>query len=67
MCLKPRHLKHLVFEVLVEDLVVEVDGISLEFLLCGVGSFEKFEIDFSFFIWFFLSKIFCRIHHCEHF
>ena len=48
MCPKPRHLKHLEIEVLVEDLGVEVEGISLEFLLFGVGSLENFEIDFSF-------------------
>jgi len=30
MCQKPRHLRHLVFEVLVEDLGVEVEGTSLE-------------------------------------
>jgi len=43
ICPKPRHLKHLVFEVLVADLGVEVEGFSLETLGFKVVSFEKLE------------------------
>jgi len=39
MCPKPRHLKHFVFEVLVGDLGVELEG--LETLWLEVVSFEK--------------------------
>jgi len=38
---KPRHLKHFVFEILVGDLGVEVEG--LETLRLDVVSFEKLE------------------------
>jgi len=41
MCSKPRHLKQFVFEVLVGDLGVEVEG--LETLWLEVVSFEKLE------------------------
>jgi len=44
MCPKPRHLKHFVFEVLVDDLGVEVEG--LETLWLEVVSFEKLEGNF---------------------
>ena len=30
LCLKPKHLKHFVLEVLVGDLGVEVEGLCLE-------------------------------------
>ena len=43
MCLKPKHLKHFVLEVLVGDLGVEVEGMSLETLWWEVVSFEKLE------------------------
>ena len=38
---KPRHLKHFVFEILVGDLGVEVEG--LETLWLEMVSFEKLE------------------------
>jgi len=40
---KPKHLKHFVLEILVEDLGVKVDGVFLEILCCGVGSLEILE------------------------
>jgi len=43
MCPKPRHLKHFLFEVLVGDLGVEVEEVSLEILCYEVGSLEKLE------------------------
>jgi len=43
MCPKPRHLKHFLVEVLVGDLEVEVEGRSLETLVCEVVYFEKLE------------------------
>jgi len=43
MCPKPRHVKHFVLEVLVEDSGVQVEGVSLEVLSCGVDSLKKLE------------------------
>jgi len=38
---KPKHLQYFLFEVLVGDLVLEGEGLSLE--VCGVDSLEELE------------------------
>jgi len=43
MCQKSKHLKHFLFEVLVGDLRVEVEGFSLETIWWEVISFKKLE------------------------
>jgi len=43
ICPKPKHLKHFLFEVLVGDLGLEGEGLSLESCFCEVDSLEKVE------------------------
>jgi len=64
MCPKSRDLKHFVFEVLVGDLRVEMEG--LETLRLEVASFEKFEGKDFVEIFYPSMKIF-RSHHYEYF
>jgi len=61
MCPKPRHLKHFVFEVLVGDLGVEVEG--LETLWLEVVSFENWKEKFLKKFCFYPFVKICRSHH----
>ena len=65
MCPKPKHLKHIWFEVLVGDSRVEVEG--LETLGLEVVSFVKLEGKLFEYVYFSPSLKICRIHHYEYF